>query len=205
VISLRRKIGSISERFGLTHARLGQRTRRVAALGLLCARSGFAQPATLSADHQVTLPQPLQEPKAQEQWYGLPIVIADATAILMLGGAVLSTPTHLVIGGVSALVYTAGGPLTHLVESQSTTAASSLGLRLLPLAVGVPLVYVNQNDRDMVLPAVGLSIIGAGGLLAMIIDSAVLAWRPTTDAPRVALIPSHTADGTTTLTFVGTW
>ena len=122
------------------------------------AESGFAEPVTQSLQLPQTSTTSSVEPVNHEQWYGLPIVVADSTAVLLLAGLALGSPIDMVAGGTSVLLYTAGGPVVHLLAGQNTNAAASLGLRLLPVAVGGGLIFANINDRDMRWISVGASV-----------------------------------------------
>lgn len=131
-------------------------------------------------------------------WYGAPIVAADIVALGVLGlGAFAPDRTTMLTGAaVATLIYVSAGPVVHLSAGENANAATSLGLRLAPLLVGAPIAYFNRNDRDMVGLSAGAAIMAGGAVAAMVVDSALLAWKPVADSAIVAaVVPAYTGDG----------
>lgn len=143
----------------------------------------------------------------KEQWYGLPIVIADATALAALGGAALvGGRTSVGLLGSSALIYLAAGPLVHLSQHQPTNAGMSAGLRVLPFSVGGTLILGNSDSREPVAVWTGVGVVLVGGLAAMVVDIAALAWKPLEAARTSFMIaPARTPDGSSLWTATMRW
>lgn len=151
-----------------------------------------------------------QRPKIE--WYGAPILIADAAALAStLAIGALSRGNSWGLGaGVGLTAYTVAGPVVHWANRQVGPGFGSLALRVgTPLSCafwGVlagQLLYPNADGAETG------AMVGAalGVVVASVVDSAVLAYaRPANQSPtlgtapksaqkpRVAWVPSASVD-----------
>ena len=167
-----------------------------------------AQPA---AQEQVgsAVPAAESENAPTREWYGAPIVLADLAALgSMFGGVVASDHGHsfgsvLVVAGAGT--YFLGGPIVHSTEHQVRKGWGSFGLRVGVSSVGAVLGVVvggaigsegkNGCGGDGCgWSAISTGIVGgivgfwSGCLVAAVVDSAALAYKPTTAKPLALLM-----------------
>jgi hypothetical protein len=135
--------------------------------------------------------------RAQPQWYGMPLVIADVGAFaLMSGGFALLMPpleygtpsevgwSMLLVGGAAYLV---DGPAVHVANGEWKGAAASLGMRLglatIPGLAGALLAvevgrHCVEESCGVANAALGLTIGAATGMVtASVIDNLLLTWK----------------------------
>jgi hypothetical protein len=78
--------------------------------------------------------------------------------------------------GTAAVTFVFASPSIHALHGHWGKAAASLGLRAIPLAIGVPLMS-DPRPHDTTW-GIGLTVLVTGGLAAMIVDDAILAREP---------------------------
>lgn len=149
--------------------------------------------AVLPAPTARTVPtKPVSAPA--REWYGMPIVVTDIAAVSMMLLGLQSDSAGLALLGVST--YALGGPVIHFVEGRSAAGFGSLGVR-----VGAPLLGGMVGGKmgaewsggcegewcGLRRAAGGALIgIGLGAAAAIVVDHAVLAYKPA-KLPQVAL------------------
>jgi zinc transporter ZupT len=161
------------------------------------------------------------------EWYGRPMVIADALSLtaffggVLLGSSEYSDLTDGLADGL-ALVglagYLVGGPIVHFSEGRVDIGGASLGLRLGAPLVGAGVGFfagaVAWSDCDegnmCVLEGVAIGVLlgFVGGLLvATVVDDAALARKPVTAARRALWVAPtyHPEQRRTGLSLCGTW
>lgn len=125
---------------------------------------------------------------APKVWYGYKLLLADALSIgVVMVGARSGLGAGLVAPGIGGAFLAA--PIVHLTEGQRGRALGSLGLRLL-LPLGVGLVAAQSQERRSgecncmggVFAFAGGMVLGLGA--AMILDAALLGWRPVGEVER---------------------
>jgi hypothetical protein len=130
-------------------------------------------------------------------YYGLPMAAMDAASIgLFLGGAA-GNDGGLV--GLSAVSFSFGPPLVHLLHGHPKRALASLGIRTLAggLAVGaivwdLTANYCDPDGGHCDGPVLGLTVGAMAILAAMVVDDAVLARDTVPAQPSVihSLVPA---------------
>jgi hypothetical protein len=200
----------------------------LASIAFTCA--ALQAQAQAPAQEQVGSASPASESKGAppREWYGAPIVLTDLAALgTFFGGIVASDHGHdfgVVLSVVGAGTYLLGGPIIHKAEHQEGKSLASLGLRAGASGVGVVLGAViggvigseGKNGcggdgcgvRVIAMGVVGgLVGFGSGCLVAAVVDSAVLAYKPTTVKPlAVSVTPIYQpATHQTGLALRGTW
>jgi hypothetical protein len=175
-----------------------------ALLGTSIARADASEPAEAT------------DPAPRREWYGAPVIAADATAfsLLILAGAAYPNDEHPmkeVVQQAGVITYFGGGPVVHWLHGRTGTGFASLGLRFgVPLGgalLGAGLGFaIDPSDEGSETAAEG-SLIGFGlGMFAMpAIDAAVLAWRPVVAEPGGVLILPHVARDAAGVTLVQAW
>ena len=186
-----------------------------------------AEPA---AQEQVGSAAPAAESEGAptREWYGAPILLADLAALgSMFGGVVASDHGHsfgTVLVVVGAGTYFMGGPIVHSAEHQERKGWGSFGLRLGASGVGAVLGVVvggvigSEGKNGCGGDGCGWSVIGtgivggmvgfgSGCLVAAVVDSAALAYKPTTAKPlALSVIPIYQpATHQTGLALRGAW
>lgn len=121
-------------------------------------------------------------------WYGYKLLLADALSIgVIAAGASTGAGAALAAPGIGGAFLAA--PIVHLTEGQRGRALGSLALRLLvPLGVGV-IAAETQERRSSECNCMGGVFAFAGGMVlglgaAMLLDAALLGWRPVGDVER---------------------
>lgn len=157
--------------------------------------AGWASPAAsqnVSDDPDLNGPQALPETWTLKgaSWYGYQTFAADALAVTLFLAAGDSSAAGWAVAGL----YVLGGPTVHALHRRPGAVAGSLALRIVVPFIGAALGaatadcskrVVNDENCDF-----GPGLIGFGfGLgVAMILDSALIAWDPAPKSPRVAPI-----------------
>lgn len=199
-----------SEKVGVvTHVpSFGRRLGRVTLLtvGLYAVVAGLCPAPSMA---QPTGHLAAQASGPPSEWYGLPIVVTDALALAAVGATGLISRDEgltISVSGVVAAAYLAGGPLVHWHRGDAASPWISLGIRVLPLAIGTPLVASNLDNRDMRPLAVGVWTILGGALAAMVVDSAFVAWRaPSASEAASVFAPPRPHSGCSLWTATCTW
>lgn len=153
------------------------------------------------------------------EWYGAPIVALDVAALALpfigAGTAQNGDAAQAFIVGAVGL-YALGGPIVHFSEERVGTGFASLGLRLgAPLAGGLAGIVVGGaavSGCTGEMCGLGALVYGAAGvgigmIAAAVVDSAVLARKPTV-RPQLSLsvVPTYQpATGEKGLSLSGTW
>jgi hypothetical protein len=138
------------------------------------------------------------EPEYETRSYGWQTAVVDGAAVLFFVAAVHTAFSDVdyyctqncrsdgdgdgaaVLGMTGVALYGAGGPTIHAAHGRWGTAAASLGIRALPIVLGVPLMQGN-DDSDA-----GAGILLGGMLAAMIVDATVLARERVPVKPQAA-------------------
>lgn len=110
------------------------------------------------------------KPEMETRWYGWQTVLLDISTLAV---SLAAESPHA--AGIS---YLAAGPLVHVLHGQYENAGISAALRVLAPAVGAApgLILMTSCDGWGCLPG-GLAALvgaGAGGLVAVVVDAAVL-------------------------------
>ena len=162
---------------------------------------------TLLVSSSASAGEPAETPaKPETVWYGWQPLIADgATVALATAGAVQALGESYTEGprrehiasqallGSAAVTFLFASPTIHAFHGQWGKAAISLGLRTLPVAVAVPL--MSESSPHGGTWGMGMGVLLAGGLAALIIDDAVLAREPKEPPSRtLAAAPMITKD-----------
>ena len=157
-------------------------------------------------------------------WYGAPIVLTDLASLGALAGGTALTDRGsdagwgLILLGTGA--YLLGGPIVHFTERGVRPALASLGLRagaaaggaltgaIIGGAIGSREKCGSDDTCGLGGAAVGFALgLSAGGLVAMVVDSAAIAYKSATPAaPALAVTPVyHPATHQTGLALRGIW
>ena len=145
------------------------------------------------------------------RWYGWQSLATDAAAAGLLGAWIHSegNTVQLVTGISCAGLYFLGGPTVHLVNGNRGRSLASLLIRGgLPLALGTAsyVVFKDPTSQDNLNGWWSFMMgVGAGMVLAPIIDSAALGWErvpPTSRSWTPSVIP---ASGGATFGLAGRW
>jgi hypothetical protein len=160
----------------------------------------------------------------EKVWYGLPIVLTDIASIgAMVGGTVVTDHGFeagwgLILLGTGA--YLLGGPIVHFTERGARPGFASLGLRARAAAGGAlagaiigGVIGSREKCGSDDTCGLGGAAVGfvfgllSGGLVAMVVDSAALAYKSRTPAvPRLAVTPVyHPATHQAGLALQGIW
>lgn len=140
------------------------------------------------------------------KWYGWQTIIADAAALTFMGGTVMTVKDRTAPMGFFILgtgTYALGAPIVHWSQGEVGRGFASLGMRIaLPTLVGLT---ANQMSRGcegrngwIDLCREGRTAVGilVGSVLAMVFDSAALAWK---EVPRprqeARILPSLDVNG----------
>ena len=118
-------------------------------------------------------------PETERHWYGWQILITD-------GASVVTMPILIGFGG-----YALGGPIVHMAHGEYLRALGSLGIRLgAPFIGGFTALAFCTPKGDFGCLGEGLIGFAVGGLTAMAVDSAALAWetRPVQKETRSARV-----------------
>jgi hypothetical protein len=204
----------------------GSRKRRSS---VLLAVAILTAPAVAAAKGDPASPDyepetPHSEP-ARRQWYGTPLVIADAGAFALIAGGLglaMRPGTHpevpvamLITGGA---VYALDGAVVHAVNGQTDRAVESVVLRLgLAASMGAGGWSIGgtsargcgEQDCGIAYAYFGLMIgMGTGMVAASIIDNALLAYKHPANAGERTLLIAPVIDprgGIAGLGVSGTW
>jgi hypothetical protein len=117
-------------------------------------------------------------PGPAKRWYGLPILIADGAAYILLATAISNEKSKTVTVPLSLPVYGLSGPVTHAANGHWGRAGISLLMRAgLPLA-GAMLGAsgCTRDSGDCASGIISLAVVGMAA--ASVIDVAALAWEP---------------------------
>jgi hypothetical protein len=161
---------------------LGKKRVQFALLALMA----FGDPARASAQpiHQARVVEPRSaalESEPQTRSYGWQTGLADGLAVGLFAGGLATydlcvfspcsnNATSEALLAFSLFTYAAGAPLIHGAHGRWGTAGASFGLRAAPIVVGLSLMEVDEGS--------GGAVILGGAVLAMIVDSTVLAREP---------------------------
>jgi len=142
-------------------------------------------------------------------WYGAPIVITDLAALgALVGGTVLADRGSDAGWGLMVLgtgAYLLGGPIVHVTQRGAGRGFASLGLRagaavggaltgaLIGGAIGSKEKCGGNDNCGLSGFALGGAVgLFGGGLIAMLVDSAGLAYKSSTPmTPALALSPIY--------------
>jgi len=117
------------------------------------------------------------EPGARRRWYGLPMLVTDGAAYLLLATAVANENSQHVTLPLSLPTFVLSGPITHAANAHWGRAGISLLMR-----VGLPLTGAmigadgcgrggHDCSTDLISSAIG------GMVIASLIDVAALSWE----------------------------
>ena len=145
---------------------------------------GGATPAYAQRAHATPvaeeLPPAAAESERQTRFYGWQTGLVDGAA-LGLFTAGLATMKLCVLSpcnnstsesflALSLATYAFGAPTVHGAHGRWGTAGASFGLRMAPIVVGAPLLAADEGS--------GGAVLFGGAIIAMIVDSTVLAREP---------------------------
>ena len=149
--------------------------------------------ATAQSSGQVVILCPYREPapaapaqRLDSKWYGWQTLLVDASTLTT--GILVAAASEGDAGGLGASIalggYALGGPIVHWANGQVGKGFASLGLRLgAPLVGGLTGFALgaagDSGCRDFCLGAAVGATLGviAGGIAAVVVDSAVLARK----------------------------
>ncbi len=145
---------------------------------------------TLLVSSTASASEPAEAPtKPEAVWYGWQPLIADGAAVVLatagavqaLGESYSDVPQREHVAsqallGSAAVTFLFASPAIHGLHGQWGKAAISLGLRTLPVAVAVPL--MSESSPHGGTWGMGMGVLLAGGLAALIIDDAIVAREP---------------------------
>jgi hypothetical protein len=128
-----------------------------------------------------------------KRWYGLPILITDGVAYVLLATAVTNEKSRPITATLSLPAYALGGPITHAANAHWGRAGISLLMR-----AGLPFtgILIGASDCGGSGNCASDAISGAiaGMVIASIVDVAALSWK-TVEPPRATSIEPSLALG----------